>query len=264
MVIQESIDTVEEGARELASVPMLLGVAAVLSSGAVISSYMGLFGSRSQLVRNVGLGVFASALVGYAARGDALFEGEMSRGVQAFSGTLGLLAFAQLIRNVRSDGFMAEGDPSDIVFPDGDGSVIGQTTATTTTDPLGQQAGASTPNNLLQDQLDYRREYEVVDYRDLGQYNPLDSHRADIGHAPPVWMAESVPTITQNPMIVEAASLDKTGKSADPFNAYIMPSIMMNSAGMSGHGVIENFGAEHGRMGNHLNGSMGNGSVMGQ
>ena len=101
MVIQESLDTVEEGARELASVPMLLGVAAVLSSGAVISSYMGLFGSRSQLVRNVGLGVFASALVGYAARGDALFEGEMSRGVQAFSGTLGLLAFAQLIRNIR-------------------------------------------------------------------------------------------------------------------------------------------------------------------
>ena len=178
MVIQESLDTVEEGARELASVPMLLGVAAVLSSGAVISSYMGLFGSRSQLVRNVGLGVFASALVGYAARGDALFEGEMSRGVQAFSGTLGLLAFAQLIRNIRSDGFMAEGDPTDIVFPDGDGSVIGQTTATTTTDPLGQQAGASTPNNLLQDQIDYRREYEVVDYRDLGQYNPLDSHRA--------------------------------------------------------------------------------------
>ena len=112
MVIQESLDTVEEGARELASVPMLLGVAAVLSSGAVISSYMGLFGSRSQLVRNVGLGVFASALVGYAARGDALFEGEMSRGVQAFSGTLGLLAFAQLIRNIRSDGFMAEGDRS--------------------------------------------------------------------------------------------------------------------------------------------------------
>ena len=133
MVIQESIDTVEEGARELASVPMLLGVAAVLSSGAVISSYMGLFGSRSQLVRNVGLGVFASALVGYAARGDGMFEGEMSRGVQAFSGTLGLLAFAQLIRNIRSDGFMAEGDPSDLVFPTGDGSVIGQTTMTTTT-----------------------------------------------------------------------------------------------------------------------------------
>ena len=34
---------------------------------------------------------------------------------------------------------------------------------------------------------------------------------------------------------------------------------------MSGHGVIQNFGAEHGRMGNHLHGSMGsrfsNGSV---
>ena len=77
-------------------------------------------------------------------------------------------------------------------------------------------------------------------------------------------MAESVPTITQQPMIVEAASLDKTGKSADPFSSYIMPSIMMNSAGTSGHGVIQNFGAEHGRMGNHLHGSIGNGSVMGQ
>jgi hypothetical protein len=264
MVIQESIDTVEDGARELASVPMLLGVAAVLSSGAIISSYMGLFGSRSNLVRNVGLGVFASALVGYAARGDTLFEGEMSRGVQAFSGTLGLLAFAQLLRNIRSHGFLAEGDISDIVYPSGDGSVIGQTTSTTTTDPLGQQAGASTPNDLFQEQIDYRHEYEVVDYRDLGQYNPLDSHRADIGHAPPVWMAETVPTIHQNPMIVDAAALEPTGKSADPFASYILPSIMMNSAGYSGHGVIENFGAEYGRMGNHVNGSIGNGSVMGQ
>lgn len=264
MVIQESIDTVEEGARELASVPMLLGVAAVLSSGAVISSYMGLFGSRSQLVRNIGLGVFASALVGYAARGDGMFEGEMSRGVQAFSGTLGLLSFAQLIRNIRSDGFMAEGDPSDLVFPTGDGSVIGQTTMTTTTDPLGQQAGASTPNNLLQDQLDYRREYEVVDYRDLGQYNPLDSHRADIGHAPPVWMAETVPTITQNPMVVDASNLDVTGKSADVFNTWILPSVMRNSAGNSGRGIIQNFGAEHGRKGNHVQGAVGYGSIMGQ
>ena len=264
MVVKESIDTVEEGARELASVPMLLGVAAVLSSGAVISSYMGLFGSRSQLVRNVGLGVFASALVGYAARGDTLFEGEMSRGVQAFSGTLGLLAFTQLIRSIHSEGFMAEGDPSDIVYPDGDGSVIGQTTTTTTTDPLGQQAGASTPNNLLQDQLDYRHEYEVVDYRDLGQYNPLDSHRADIGHAPPVWMAETVPTIRQDPMVVDASNLDVTGKSADVFNSWILPTVMRNSAGNSGHGVIQNFGAEYGRKGNHVQGAVGYGSIMGQ
>lgn len=76
-----------------------------------------------------------------------MFEGEMSRGVQAFSGTLGLLSFAQLIRNIRSDGFMAEGDPSDLVFPTGDGAVIGQTTMTTTTRhnirPTAADCGAS-------------------------------------------------------------------------------------------------------------------------
>jgi len=262
MVIKESLETVEDGARELATVPMLLGVSAVLSSGVIISSYMGLFGARSQMIKNVGLAVFASALVGYAGVGDSIFEGEMRRGVQAFSGTLGLLAFAQLIRNVRSDGFMAEN--FDVVYPTGDGSVIGQTTATTTTDPLGQQPGITTPNDLLQEQLDYRHEYEVVDYRDLGQYSPLDSHRADIGHAPPVWMAESVPTVSQNPMVVDASNLDVTGKSADVFNSWILPSVMRNSAGNSGHGVIQNFGAEHGRKGNHVQGSMGYGSIIGQ
>ncbi len=261
MVVRESIDTIEQGAREMATVPMILGVAAVLSSGAVISSYMGLFGDRSRAVRQVGLAVFSAALIGYAGAGASLFEGEMRRGVQAFSGTLGLLAFAQLIRDIRSEGFLSE---ADIVYPTGDGSVIGQTTATTTTDPLGQQPGASTPNDLFQEQIDYRHEYEIVDYRDLGQYSPLDSHRADIGHAPPVWMAETVPTVRQNPMVVDAAAMEPTGKSADVFSSWILPSVMTNSAGYSGHGVIENFGAEVGRMGNHVQGAIGYGSVLGQ
>jgi len=77
-------------------------------------------------------------------------------------------------------------------------------------------------------------------------------------------MAESVPTVSQNPMVVDASNLDVTGKSADVFNSWILPSVMRNSAGNSGHGVIQNFGAEHGRKGNHVQGSMGYGSIIGQ
>ena len=49
--VSDVTSTVETGARDLATVPTLLGVAAVLSSGAIISSYMGLFGGKTRLVR---------------------------------------------------------------------------------------------------------------------------------------------------------------------------------------------------------------------
>ena len=256
MALRQDVSTVKEtvglGARELTTMPMLLGVAGVLSSGAVISSYMGLFGERSRLVRLAALGVFSAAMVGYAGLGAAGFSGRMREGVQAFTGTLGLLAFADLVRDLLSGGMPAL-EVSAENYPEGEGRVLGQQTADAAFTPMDNGAQSEDTLSMM-----------GVDVRDLGQYSPLDSHHQDIGHAPPVWMAESVPTVAQKTMVADAQSITPTGKSDDPFAMWVMPSIMNNSAGFSGHGVIQNFGSEYGRKGNMVQGSEGYGSIIGQ
>ena len=265
MAIKETVSdvgsTVETGARDLMSVPSLLGVAAVLSSGAVISSYMGLFGKRTRLVRMTALGVLASSLVGYAATGASGFTGGMQRGAQAFTATLGLMAFAQLVRDVMQGGLpkMEFGAQEILNEPSGDGRIIGQQTSTESFTPIAEDP---VPNDILLEQTDYRHKYDTVEWLDLGQYQPLDSHRSDIGHAPPVWMAESVPSVSQQPMQANASTISPTGVSQSVYNEWIRPSITMGSASPSGHGVIEWWGAE--RMGNNVHAADGHGSVIGQ
>lgn len=259
--VSDATSTVETGARELATVPTLLGVAAVLSSGAIISSYMGLFGSRTRLVRLTALGVFASSLVGYSATGATGFSGGMKSGVQAFTATLGLMAFAQLVNDLLKGGMpkLELGAEEIVNEPSGDGSVIGQQTATQSFTPLAEDPVV---NDLNMDRTTYRHEYDRVDYRDLGQFAPLDSHRSDIGHAPPVWMAETVPSVSQQPMVANASTITSTGVSDPAFNTWVLPSLMQSSASPSGHGVIQNFGAD--TMGNNVHAADGFGSVIGQ
>jgi len=259
--VSDATSTVETGARELATVPTLLGVAAVLSSGAIITSYMGLFGGRTRLVRLTALGVFASSLVGYAATGASGFSGSMKSGVQAFTATLGLMAFAQMINDLLKGGMpkLELGAEEIVNEPSGDGSVIGQQTATQSFTPLAEDP---TVNDLNMDRTTYRHEYDRVDYRDLGQFAPLDSHRSDIGHAPPVWMAETVPSVAQQPMVANASTITSTGVSDPAFNNWVLPSLMQGSASPSGHGVIQNWGAD--TMGNNLHAADGFGSVIGQ
>ena len=266
MAIKETVSdvgsTVETGARDLVSIPSLLGVAAVLSSGAVISSYMGLFGKRTRLVRMTALGVLASSLVGYAATGARGFTGDMRTGAQAFTATLGLMAFAQLVRDLMQGGlpkieFGSEGEI--LNEPSGDGRIIGQQTATESFTPIAEDP---VPNDILLEQKEYRHKYDTVEWRDLGQYQPLDSHRSDIGHAPPVWMAEKVPSVSQQPLQANASTISPTGVSQTVYNEWIRPSVTMGSAAPSGHGVIEYWGAE--RMGNNMHSADGFGSVIGQ
>ena len=259
--VSDATSTVETGARELATVPTLLGVAAVLSSGAIISSYMGLFGSRTRLVRLTALGVFASSLVGYAATGAAGFSGGAKSGAQAFTATLGLMAFAQLVNDLIKGGVpKLELASEEIVNePSGDGRIIGQQTATESFTPLAEDP---TVNDLNMDRTTYRHEYDRVDYRDLGQFAPLDSHRSDIGHAPPVWMAETVPSVSQKAMVADATTITSTGVADRAFDVYVLPSLMQGSASPSGHGVIQNFGAD--TMGNNVHAADGFGSVIGQ
>ena len=56
-------DVIEKGAKEVATLPMALGVVAVLSSGTVISTYMGLFGG-SKVVRTGALALLTASLLG--------------------------------------------------------------------------------------------------------------------------------------------------------------------------------------------------------
>jgi len=258
--VSDVTSTVETGARDLATVPTLLGVAAVLSSGAIITSYMGLFGKRTRLVRLTALGVFASSLVGYAATGAAGFSGGARSGAQAFTATLGLMAFSQLVSDLLKGGLPKLEFGAEIANePSGDGRIVGQQTATESFTPLAEDP---TVNDLNMDRTTYRHEYDRVDYRDLGQFAPLDSHRSDIGHAPPVWMAETVPTVSQTPMVANASTITSTGVSDPAFNTWVLPSLMQSSASPSGHGVIQNFGAD--TMGNNMHSADGYGSVVGQ
>tara|TARA_R110000751_G_scaffold195736_1_gene301115 strand:- start:222 stop:1001 length:780 start_codon:yes stop_codon:yes gene_type:complete len=254
-------DVIEKGAKEAATLPMALGVVAVLSSGTVISTYMGLFGG-SKVVRTGALAVLTASLLGWAAVGGSRMGAQMKGGARAFSGTLGLMSLVALVQEVTGmNGQTMESQ----VYANGDGRIFGDITSEDTYSPIGTVSNGAESFAAEEYHQDESPSWNPLD---LGQYNPLDSHHQDIGYAPPVWVSDSVPNVSQQPMVATANNVDVggtvVGGNADVIKSYIRPSTTYNSAGFTGHGVSTAFSAEKAQIGNHVNGSMGQGSIIGQ
>ena len=251
----------EKGAKEAATLPIALGVVAVLSSGTVISTYMGLFGG-SKVVRTGALAVLTASLLGWAAVGGSRMGAQMKGGARAFSGTLGLMSLVALVQEVTGmNGQTMESQ----VYANGDGRIFGDITSEDTYSPIGTVSNGAESFAAEEYHQDESPSWNPLD---LGQYNPLDSHHQDIGYAPPVWVSDSVPNVSQQPMVATANNVDiggtVVGGNADVIKSYIRPSTTYNSAGFTGHGVSTAFSAEKAQIGNHVNGSMGQGSIIGQ
>ena len=257
----KATDVIEKGAKQATTLPMALGVVAVLSSGTVISTYMGLFGG-SKIVRTGALAVLTASLLGWAAVGGSRMSAQMRGGARAFSGTLGLMSLVALVQEVT--GLNGQHLASD-VFPNGDGRIFGDITEDATYSPIGTVSNDAESFAAEQYHVDETPSWNPLD---LGQYNPMDSHHQDIGYAPPVWVSDSVPNVEQQQMVATANNVDVggtvVGGSADVINSYLQPTTTYNSAGFTGHGVSMAFQAESAQIGNHVQGARGQGSIIGQ
>ena len=254
-------DVIEKGAKEATTLPMALGVVAVLSSGTVISTYMGLFGG-SKIVRTGALALLTASLLGWAAVGGSKMSAQMKGGARAFSGTLGLMSLVALVQEVTGmNGQTMESQ----VFPNGDGRIFGDITEDATYSPIGTVSNDAETFAAEQYHVDESPSWNPLD---LGQYNPMDSHHQDIGYAPPVWVSDSVPEVEQKQMVATANNVDVGGTviggSADVIKSYLQPTTTYNSAGFTGHGVSTAFSAESAQIGNHVQGSRGQGNIIGQ
>lgn len=254
-------ETLEKGAKEAVSTDTLLGVVAVLASGTVISSYMGLFGG-SRTVRMVALGALTAGLFGYATVGGEGMGTESRKGLRAFTGTLGLMSLVALVREVLMGG---SSEMESQVYPVGEGRIIGSMTSEDTFSPIGtvsNNAESFAAEGVPQD------ESPSWNPIDMGQYNPMDAHTQDMGYAPPVWMGDEVPEVSEQPKTAHAGNVNVggtvVGSATDAIKSYLVPSNTVNSAGFTGNGVPEAFYADSGEIGNMMKGAEGFGRITGQ
>ena len=249
----------ETGAKEATSMTTVLGVVAVLASGTIISTYMGLFG-RSRVVRTVALGALSASLFGYAAVGGSGMGDKMRTGAKAFSGTLGLMALVALVQDL-----MGKASMESHVYPVGEGRIIGSMTTQDTFSPIGTVSNNAETFAAEETPVDESPSWNPID---MGQYNPLDGHHQDMGYAPPGWMSDAVPEVSQELPTADAGNVNVggsfVGNFADVINSYLVPSTTMNSAGFTGNGVPVAFYADSGEVGNMVKGAEGQGRIMGQ
>lgn len=250
----------ETGAKEATTTDAALGVVAVLASGTIISSYMGLFG-RSRAVRSLALGALSASLFGYAAIGGSSLSGRMKTGAKAFSGTLGLMSLVALVQEVLGGRTSMESQ----VYPVGEGRVIGSMTSEDTFSPLGTVSNNAETFAAEEAPVEESPSWNPID---MGQYNPLDGQHQDMGYAPPIWMGDAVPEVQEEAKTAHAGNVDVGGTviggSMDVIKSYLTPSNTMNSAGFTGNGVPVAFYADSGEVGNMLKGAEGQGRIMGQ
>ena len=166
----------ETGAKEAVTTESCaLGVVAVLASGTIISSYMGLFG-RSRAVRTLALGALSASLFGYAAVGGASLSGRMKTGAKAFSGTLGLMTLVALVQEVMGGKTSMESQ----VYPVGEGRVIGSMTSEDTFSPIGTVSNNAETFAAEEAPVAESPSWNPID---MSQYNPLDGQHQDMGYA---------------------------------------------------------------------------------
>jgi len=260
VIMAKLTETLEQGAKEAVSTDTLLGVVAVLASGTVITSYMGLWGG-SRTVRLVALGALTAGLFGYATVGGAGMGESKRKGLKAFTGTLGLMSLVQLVREVLGGSSSMESQ----AFPVGEGRIIGSMTSEDTYSPIGTVSNNA--ESFAAESFAYE-ESPSWNPIDMGQYNPLDGHTQDLGYAPPVWMGDAVPEIAEQPRTAHAGNVNVGGTviggADDIIKSYLVPSNTVNSAGFTGNGVPVAFYADSGEVGNMVKGSEGFGRIMGQ
>jgi len=252
-------EVMKEGAKEATTMTTALGVVAVLASGTIISSYMGLF--KGKTVRTVALGALSASLFGYAAIGGVGLSENMRKGARAFSGTLGLMALVALVSDMMGGSDSMEGH----VYPVGEGRIIGSLTSEDTYSPIGTVSNNAETFAAESEPVDESPSWNPID---MGQYNPMDGHHQDMGYAPPVWMGDAMPEVTEEVKTANANNVDVgglvVGGSADVIKSYLVPSNTVNSAGFSGNGVPVAFYADSGEVGNMMKGAQGQGRIMGQ